>query len=47
MRSDLTDEGFEFIKRAEQKWFRALDRGQSPEDTRILDKVLANLRAGK
>jgi len=47
MRSDLTDEGFEFVKRAEQKWFSAVDRGASPEDTRILEKQLSILRAGK
>ena len=47
MQSDLTEEGFRFVKRAEQKWFGAVDRGQSPEDTKILENVLANLRAGK
>jgi hypothetical protein len=47
MRSDLTDEGFEFVKRAEQKWFRAVDRGGSPESTGILEKELSILRAGK
>ncbi len=43
-KSDLTDEGFEFVKRAEQKWFRALDRGKSPTDLSILQKELARLR---
>ena len=42
--SDLTDEGFEFMRTGYQKWLRMLDRGGDPSDTRILDKELAHMR---
>ena len=43
-RRDFTDEGFEFYRRTEQKWFGALDRGTPSTDTRILERELAKLR---
>ena len=43
-KSDLTEEGFEFYKRVEQKWLGAIDRGKSPSDTSILEKELAMMR---
>jgi hypothetical protein len=46
-RKDFTDEGFEFYRRAEQKWLGAIDRGTPPTDTRILERELAKLRAEK
>ena len=47
MSSDLTEEGLTFVKKAEQKWFGAVDRGASPDDTSILAKELARLRSGR
>lgn len=47
MQSDLTEEGDEFIRRAEQKWFGATDRGMSPENSTLLEKELAKLRSKK
>ena len=44
-KSDLTDEGFEFIKVAEQKWFKAVDNGTSPKDCTILENELNKLRS--
>jgi len=43
-RSDVTDEGFEFLRRAEPKWFRALSRGTPPTNIGILQRELAKLR---
>lgn len=43
-RSDFTEEGFEFYRRVEQRWFGAIDRGVAPTDTRILAKTLTDLR---
>jgi hypothetical protein len=43
-RSDLTDEGFEFYRRVEQRWFSAIDKGLAPTDTSLLDNTLRTLR---
>ena len=45
LRRDLTDEGWEFIKSAQDKWFHAVDQGTSPEDTSLLKQTLIKLRA--
>ena len=47
VRSDLTGEGIAFIKRAEQKWLGAVDRGTPPENTTILERELKKLRGEK
>lgn len=44
MRSDLTEEGMAFIREAEQRWFSAVDRGMSPEDTSLLTEAVTKLR---
>ena len=44
-RADLTDEGWEFITIAQDKWFRAVDQGASPEDATLLEETLTRLRA--
>jgi hypothetical protein len=45
MRSDLTDEGFDFIKLALDRWLTGIDRGQRlPTDTSFLAKELKKLR---
>lgn len=44
MRSDLTDEGFEFYQQAEQRWLGAIERGTAPADTRPLEAVLREMR---
>lgn len=43
-RKDLTDEGWEFIKLGQDKWFSAVDRGTSPENVSILEKTLSKIR---
>lgn len=45
-RRDLTDEGLDFYRAAEQKWLSAFDRGTPATDTAILIKVLRKLRKG-
>lgn len=45
--SDFTEEGLEFVKKAEQKWFKFVDHGGSPEDTSILEKELSKIRSKK
>ena len=44
-KSDLTEEGFELIKRGLDKWSKAYVSGASIEDTTILEKELAKIRA--
>ena len=49
-RGDLTEEGFEFIRRAEKKWWGMFDRRAATDpsavnDTRILERELKKLRA--
>lgn len=40
-RSDLTDQGFEFLKKAYDKWGdKVIDRKILPTDPKILDKTL-------
>jgi len=43
--SDLTEEGIRFAGIAEMTWGAAVERGTPPEDTSILERELANLRA--
>jgi hypothetical protein len=45
-RSDLTDEGYEFYRRVEQRWFNAIDSGVAPMNTTILERALKELRRG-
>ena len=45
-RSDLTDEGFEFVKRAQSKWLMSKDRGRPITDVSLLQKELTKLRGG-
>jgi hypothetical protein len=44
VKSDLTDEGFEVVKAAFDKWLRGHDRGKEIEDVSVLEKALARLR---
>ncbi|MDZ4781762.1 MAG: hypothetical protein SGJ19_16030 [Planctomycetia bacterium] len=46
MKSDLTDEGFELVKRALDRWLRARDRSQNPKNTGILVRELKKMRGG-
>lgn len=43
-KSDLTQEGLEFVKNVEQRWLKSLDRGTSSEDVTMLERELAKLR---
>jgi hypothetical protein len=43
-RSDLTEEGFEFYQRVEQRWFNAIDNGAKPTDTALLERALQEIR---
>lgn len=43
-RSDLTDEGYELYRRAEQGWLGAIDRGRKPSNTSILERALRSIR---
>ena len=43
-RSDLTDEGFEFYRSVEQRWFNAIDNGAAPSNTAILERSLNAIR---
>ncbi len=44
MRSDLTDEGFEVIKAAYDKWLRGHDKGKAIDDVSSLRKALEKIR---
>jgi hypothetical protein len=44
LRSDFTDEGFEFYSKVEQPWLAAIDRGGSPESTATLERKLRDFR---
>ena len=44
---DLTPEGDLLMRRPCDRWFAAFDRGQSPTDTKILERALAKIRTGK
>jgi hypothetical protein len=43
-RSDLTDEGFEFVKRVQNNWLMSKDRGRPLTDISLLEKELKELR---
>ena len=48
MRSDLTEEGFEFFKKAYDRWSTNIyDKGKSPEDVKYLEKKLREIREKK
>ena len=42
--SDLTDEGDELYDTGVQKWYDSHDRGQSPDNIKILEKYLKKIR---
>lgn len=44
MKSDLTEDGFEVVKSAYDKWLRGIDNGNPIDDTRTLEKSLAKVR---
>jgi hypothetical protein len=45
LRSDLTNEGFEFFKIAHDRWANNIfDKGKSPEDVKYLEKKLKEIR---
>ena len=45
--SDLTDEGFEWYVLAVDRWYDSFDRGQSPDNIKILEKYLKKIRNKK
>lgn len=45
MRSDLTDEGYEVIKKGYDKWLDSLNRGRPIDDVSILLKTLNKIRS--
>lgn len=44
MKSDLTEQGFELVKKAYDKWLKAQDGGKSPTDLTILVRELISLK---
>lgn len=42
--SDLTPEGLAVMRAGYDRWLKALDRGTSPSDSRILQRALAKVR---
>lgn len=42
--SDLTEEGLALLKKCYHKWLTAVDRGKSPDDLRVFEKALKELR---
>lgn len=44
-KSDLTDAGFEVVKKGYDKWLRSHDRGKPISDVTILEKALKTVRA--
>ena len=45
--SDLTDEGYEWYVLAVDRWYASHDRGQSPDNIKILEKYLKKIRSKK
>ena len=45
--SDLTDEGDEWYDLAVNRWYQSFDRGQSPDNIKILEKYLKKIRSKK
>lgn len=45
-KSDLTDEGFELVKNAYDKWLRGIDKGKEIADVSVLNKALSKIREG-
>ena len=45
--SDLTDEGDELYDTGVQKWYESHDRGQSPDNIKLLEKYLKKIRSKK
>lgn len=44
MKSDLTDEGYEVVKAAYDKWLRGIDKGKDVSDLTTLEKALEKIR---
>jgi hypothetical protein len=44
-KSDVTEDGFLFLKKEFQSWLRSVDRGGRPDDKALLRKRLARFRA--
>lgn len=42
--SDLTEEGFELMKKAYDKWLEEVDKGKKVDNYKLLDKALASIR---
>lgn len=38
--SDLTENGFQLIKKCHDKWLRGIDKGKNPTDMRVFEKEL-------
>jgi hypothetical protein len=47
MKSDLTDEGFEVVRLAYDRWLRGLDRGKPVSDVSVLEKAIRDTRKGR
>lgn len=45
MSDNLTPDGLALYKECNVRWLNAIDRGKPPEDTKILEKALAKVRA--
>ncbi len=43
---DLTDDGYDFMRAAYEKWLRRVDRTMNYSDVRILERALKTLRDG-
>ena len=46
-KNDLTEDGIELWRRKEGAWFKSKGSRKDPPDMRILEKALAEIRAGK
>ncbi len=44
---DLTEEGLQLMKKAYDKWLRAVDKGKSYTDMSLFDRELLKVRAAK
>lgn len=42
--ADLTEDGLQFMRQVYDKWVRSIDRGKSPQDVKMLERALAQLR---
>ena len=46
-KNDLTGEGIELLRRKEGAWLRSKGSQKNPPDMKLLEKALAEIRAGK